>query len=56
MTKGDTDAQIVESPITTTKVAAAMDTAITNTSTGAPVNVTSFNQGRSILITTVDTE
>ncbi len=54
MAAGDTDAQIVTSPITTARITAAMDTAITNTSTGSSVRVAAFNQGRSILITAVD--
>ena len=54
MAPGDTDVSIVESPITATKVATALDDAITATSAAARVTVTGFNQGRSILITAIE--
>ena len=45
-------AEIVESPITTVKIEAAMVTARAATGFSGPILMTSFNQGRSILITT----
>lgn len=51
MTLGDTAAEIVESPITAAKITAAMDNVLANTILSGPLTVTSFNQGRSILIT-----
>ena len=51
MTIGDTDAQIVESPITAAKVVTAMNAALAATALSGPCQITSFNQGRSILVT-----
>lgn len=50
MGAGDIDSQIVESPITAAKINTAAALAITNTSAAATISITSFNQGRSILI------
>ena len=50
MAAGDTSVQVVESPITAAKVKTALDTAIAATSTNAITAMTSFNQGRSIVI------
>jgi len=47
----DSDAQIVESPITTAKIVTAIDACRTAVGLSGPVAITSFNQGRSILIT-----
>ncbi len=47
----DTDAQIVEAPITAAKVITAMDAARTAVGLSGPILITSFNQGRSILVT-----
>ncbi len=47
----DSDAQIVESPITTAKVVTAINDARTAVGLSGPLSITSFNQGRSILIT-----
>ena len=45
-------AEIVESPITAAKIETAMGTARTAVGVSGPLVLTSFNQGRSILITT----
>ncbi len=45
-------AEIVESPITAAKIETAMSTARTAIAASGPIAVTSFNQGRSVLITT----
>ena len=47
----DSDAQIVESPITAAKVITAIDTCRAAVDLSGPLAITSFNQGRSILIT-----
>ena len=47
----DSNSQIVESPITTAKIVTAMDAARTAVALSGPVSITSFNQGRSILVT-----
>lgn len=44
-------AEIVESPITTAKIEAAMATARTAIAISGPLVMTAFNQGRSILVT-----
>ena len=47
----DSDSQIVESPITTAKVTAAINTCRATVGLSGPLAITSFNQGRSLLIT-----
>ena len=51
MALGTTAASIVESPITEAKITAAMDTVLSATLLSGPVTITSFNQGRSVLVT-----
>ena len=55
MGAGDAEVRIVESPITTSKVDAAIVEIISATSTSTPISLTNFNQGRSILIIGIDT-
>jgi len=47
----DSNAQIVESPITAAKIITAIDTCRAAVGLSGPLAITSFNQGRSILIT-----
>lgn len=54
MAPGDTDATIVGSPITEAKIAAALDSAVAATSSNCTLSVTSFNQGRSILVSAIE--
>ena len=54
MAPGAIDSQIVESPITEAKVNTAAELVVTNTSATAQLSVTSFNQGRSILIVGIE--
>ena len=46
------DSEIVESPITTAKIETAMATVRTAIAVSGPIELTSFNQGRSILVST----
>ena len=54
MAIGDVEVRIVESPITTGKVDTAVGEIVTATSNTVPITMTSFNQGRSILIIGID--
>lgn len=56
MATGDAVAEIVESPITVAKVSNAVGVVIAATSNNTPISITSFNQGRSILIVGIDTD
>ena len=56
MTAGDAEVRIVESPVTTAKVDTAIGEIIAATSVTTPISITSFNQGRSILIVGIDTD
>ena len=56
MTKGDAEVRIVESPITTAKVDTAVGEIVAATSNNVPISLTSFNQGRSIVIVGIDTD
>ena len=47
----DTDAQIVESPITAAKIVTAMNAARAAVVLSGPISITSFNQGRSLIVT-----
>ena len=47
----DSDAQIVESPITAAKVVTAIDAARAAVGLSGPLAITSFNQGRSLVVT-----
>jgi len=47
----DSNAQIVESPITEAKIITAVNAARAAVGLSGPIAMTSFNQGRSILIT-----
>lgn len=48
----DTAAEIVESPITSAKIKTAMDNVRALTVLSGPIQVTSFNQGRSVIVST----
>ena len=56
MAAGDVEVRIVESPITAAKIDTAAGEIITATSVTTPISITSFNQGRSILLMGVDTD
>jgi hypothetical protein len=56
MTAGDVEVRIVESPITTAKIDTAVGEIVSATSNTVPISLTSFNQGRSILIVGIDTD
>lgn len=46
----DTDAQIVEAPLTEAKITAAMDAARAAVGLSGPISISSFNQGRSLIV------
>ena len=54
MGAGDTSVQIVTAPIDATSVKVALDAAIAATSVGARCTVTSFNDGRGIVVTAIE--
>lgn len=54
MAAGDTSVQVVESPLTAARIKVALDAAIAATSAGARTTVCGFNQGRSIVVTSIE--
>ena len=54
MAPGDTSVQIVEAPINATTVKTAVDAAITATSASGTISLTSFNDGRGLVVVAVD--
>ena len=47
----NSDTQIVEAPLTEAKITAAMDAARAAVGVSGPVAISSFNQGRSLIVT-----
>ncbi len=50
MAGGDVAAEIVESPITDAKIESAMSAVRTTLKISNPITITSFNQGRSLIV------